>query len=376
MEGRKKMVNREVKVFKTIDEIDKESMDLIADDGFFTHGWFKTLETSKILNVKVFYFAVYDENKVIAIAPCFIDSIDKYFSFIGKNPLISRIVNMSNRFRFSPSHILVCYSPDSCQTKILLEKGLDGKEISKLILRKIDDFCKKERISISLFFYVSESDKVLIKNLRNLGYLKFYLKENLNLDVNWSNFEGYLQSLTYDRRKDVKREIRKFRESGVTIAEECEYGYLSTKISILHENLYAKHNKGAKSPFTSYFFRKLNEYAKDKTRIFVAKKNDEIIGFVLFLKHAGILDAYICGFDYNVLTKTDFLYFNLVYYEPINLAIAEGIRRIHYRAGDYSTLKAKYRRGCKPEKFYSFVKVHDKFLEYLIRLAFRRKLTQ
>ena len=37
----------ETRVFKTVDEIGKDAIDSLVDDGFFTYGWFKTLETSK-----------------------------------------------------------------------------------------------------------------------------------------------------------------------------------------------------------------------------------------------------------------------------------------------------------------------------------------
>jgi predicted N-acyltransferase len=362
------MVMGKVRVFNTIDQIDKESINSIADDGFFTYGWFKTLETTKIFNVELFYLVVYDEDRIVAIAPCIIDSYDKYFSLIGKHAFLGNMLHLTNKLRLFSNRLLVCYSPDSCHSKILLGNHSGEKRISKLICDKIADICKKERISISLFFYVSELDRLLMGNLPSLGYHKVYLKDTLNLDIKWSNFDEYLESLPYDKRKDAKREIRKFSSSGVTISEENEFGNLSTEISNLYSKLHAKHNNGAATPYNPLFFKSLSQYAKEKARVFVAKKSNKILGFVLFLQQANVLDAYICGFDYEAFTKTDFWYFNLVYYEPIRLAINERIRKIHYRAGDYSTLKAKYRRGCKPERNYSFVRVHNRLLANLIRL--------
>ena len=62
---------KEVRVFRSIDEIGKSTMDSIADDPFFTYGWFKTLETQQTYRYSPIYLAVYDESKVVCVAPFF-----------------------------------------------------------------------------------------------------------------------------------------------------------------------------------------------------------------------------------------------------------------------------------------------------------------
>ena len=46
-----------------------------------------------------------------------------------------------------------------------------------------------------------------------------------------------------------------------------------------------KHCKNSKCIFGPSFFSKLNEHAKDKTIVFVAEKNNEVVGFSLSLWH-------------------------------------------------------------------------------------------
>jgi len=36
-----------VKVFRSVNELGKDAMDSIADDPFFTFGWFRTIETQQ-----------------------------------------------------------------------------------------------------------------------------------------------------------------------------------------------------------------------------------------------------------------------------------------------------------------------------------------
>ena len=69
------------------------------------------------------------------------------------------------------------------------------------------------------------------------------------------------------------------------------------------------------------------------------------------------MDCFLGGFDYSIQEKSDFLYFNLVYYSPIKWAIKEGIKKIYYRWGSEH---AKYLRGCQPERIYTFVKCQNR----------------
>jgi len=101
------------------------------------------------------------------------------------------------------------------------------------------------------------------------------------------------------------------------------------------------------------------------------KKNNEIVGFSLAIRHNEVLDSWIVGFDYGALTKTDFAYFNLCYYLPVQWAINEGIRKIYYR---YKTENVKIKRGCKPEKNFAFVKCNNKILSILIISALKNRL--
>ena len=123
-------------VFNTIDAIGKEAIDSIADDGFFTYGWFKTLETSKPITIKPYYVAVCEVGKLMAFAPCFIDTTDQYFHF-GPYviPFMKTALNMSNKLHFSQNHVLLCYSPYCYRTKISLRKNLNENIVLNDLIR-------------------------------------------------------------------------------------------------------------------------------------------------------------------------------------------------------------------------------------------------
>jgi predicted N-acyltransferase len=359
----------EVRVFKKVDDI-RESLDLISDDSFFSYGWFKTLESFGRIPDPL-YLAVDHEGKTIGIAPCFIDKINDFFTW-GPNivPFLPKVLNFGQRLGLFKRNVLLCYSPACCRTRIFVANNYCDKTILSLFSKKIDDICKKQKILFSSFLFVSEFDELLMKNLESLNYTKFPNIVTYYLDVNWSNFEDYLKSLKPRRRRSIKREIRHCTQSGVTIKEESISENIAEKLSEFEANVSLKYTH-TNNKLDPSFFMILKKYAKDNIKLLIARKNDQIVGFFLGLQHKDILDAYMVGLDYSAETETDFIYFNLVYYKTIQLAIDEKIKKIYYR---YSSGQAKLNRGCRPEQTYSFIKCHNSHFGPLMNRLLKNKL--
>jgi predicted N-acyltransferase len=279
-------------------------------------------------------------------------------------------LTLGRELGYCQSHGLICYSPFSLRSKILLKKDPQGKLFLNQISNKIDDICREKRILFSSFLFVSESDEILINNLNNLGYSRFDGTTTFYLDVQWSSFEDYLKSLKQMNRHSIRREIRKCAENGITI-KETDLKDLSKEMSVLVSNLISKYNKNSDNPFDIGFFSKLDQYARDKIKLFIAEKNGDIIGFSLCLRQRNALDVWMCGFNYEVQTNTDFTYFNLCYYAPIRWAIENGYKKIYYRR---KSERAKLYRGCKLETTYSFVKCHDAVLSFWINKVLRNSI--
>ncbi len=353
-----------VKVYKTIDELGKESINSLSNDFYYTYEWFKTLEVSKPFRIIPKYITAYDENEIIAVAPCFIQYTSQYFTLEDAYPMIRRLRKTLNHLGFSYSPPLLCYSPCSFHSNILLEEESNNIRIFKIISRTIDDICKEQRILISSFPYVSEFNTLLMNNLYKFGYHKIPFLLSTYLDIKWSSFDEYLACMKKKIRSLIRRQIKKNRESGITIEQINDFYSLSQTLAELHSNLYFKYRAKA-SLLHPLFFEKLSEYAKNNVRLFIAKKKDKIIGFSLDFVRDKIWDGYICGFDYNSLTKTDFTYFNISFYEPIKVAIEEGVKRIDFGP---SALQEKVTRGFKVEKLYLFVKCHNNVFRPIINL--------
>jgi predicted N-acyltransferase len=353
----------DVKVFKSISKLSPEEINSVSSDAFFTYEWFKTLESSKSSNICPVYFVAYAQDKVLAIAPCFIDKLDQFFYYSGRLPLVlplfRKMLIYGHKIGFCQEHVLICFSPFAGRTKVCFSENVDKDSILSSLMEKMAEFCKKERILFSSFLSVSEQDKTLIKNLANFMYVKAPgLYPTFYLDVKWANFEEYVNGLKYKVRKNVRREIRKCAENNVKITEAKIDDY-AEQLSSLHSILISKYVKAAKNPFGSSFFKSLSRNANGKTKLFIARKDGQVVGFCLLFTHGFISDVWIAGFNYELQKNTDFAYFNLAYYTPIQWAIKEGIKKIYYRS---TAEKIKLDRGCLTEKSYCFVKFHDQVL--------------
>ena len=361
----------DTKVFKSVDDIGRDAIDSLVDDGFFTYEWLKTMEVSKPpIDLDPFYVTAYDKGNLAAFTPCFRDIARQYFQY-GPTviPFMKRALKWVNRLRIGQEYVLLCYSPWCFRTKVFVAKNFDEKLVIQRISKQIDAICKKQRLFFSSFLFVSEFDKSLITNLECLGYHKFFWRSTVYLDILWRNFEDYVNSLRSRVRNNIKKELRCSVENGIIIEETKDFKSLSNTLSDLSLKLSLKYNKWSQR-LEPFFFESLSDYAKDNTVVFVAKKKNNIVGFSLLIRKEETLDGFLAGFDYELQEKWDFTYFNVCYYAPIEWAIRQGIKKIYFRWGSE---EPKYRRGCKPEKIFTFVKCQNRIVNYQISNYLRMK---
>jgi predicted N-acyltransferase len=197
-----------------------------------------------------------------------------------------------------------------------------------------------------------------MSGLENLGYQKYPYDNILYLNIQWNSFEEYLGSLRARTKQNIRREIKKCAESGIKIEVLPDFWELAKTLAELGGKNVLKWTKGKwHSPYDVDFYKNLSKFASDKVRLFVASKNGDVVGFCCCFQQGDNLYLQHCGFNYEVLGKTDFTYFNAVYYAPIRWAIENKIRRMNYARG---LAKLKKRRGLMSEKVYSFVKCQNR----------------
>ena len=106
-------------------------------------------------------------------------------------------------------------------------------------------------------------------------------------------------------------------------------------------------------------YQHIAEYLGSSVRVFLAHKRGDLVGFALFYLAGKTLYCKQAGFDYSRLAD-DFCYFNVVFYDPIRYAIANGIREIRYGLEAY---EAKLARGCMLQQLDGHINLHGAPIE-------------
>ncbi|MER6704947.1 GNAT family N-acetyltransferase [Streptomyces fumanus] len=194
-------------------------------------------------------------------------------------------------------------------------------------------------------------DEALDQALRARGYARVSVGADCHLPIQWGSFDEYLHSFSAKRRSSIVRERRAFAEAGVTV-ERHGPGVLGPELAALELQWRQKYGRQADLDETVADYRKLQEHVGDALSVFVARQRGRTLGFMTFIVDGPVWWARFPGFDYSMAAEV-YLYFNLLFYHPIELAIGEGVSSISYSMGSYET---KCSRGCRPRHFLAYVR--------------------
>ena len=345
----------EIKIYNSIAEINKECWDILTKDNvFMSHNWLKTFELTTTLSAKPFYLTVFDEEKLVGAAVCYLDkkaeatSIDELL--LGRFQKFKTFGGLS----FLPA--VICYPRKGFGSHLLISKEVNLKQMKIIMNKLIDsmqDIAFSNQASIC-FQYVMDHEVELMNLLTEREFYKTISYPLCYIDINWSSFEDYKKYVCRKHpsmKKTIPREINKNRKAGVVIKKLQN---IDEHQGRLYELLVMNHKKYYKDDFTFKpdYFHLATEIFGDDAEIYIAVKDEKIIGVCGVLRKGN--EGYISciGIDHNY-SRDDFTYFNIMYYEPIYNAITNGIKRLYYSNALY---ELKSRRGCSVDNTYLFYK--------------------
>jgi hypothetical protein len=162
------------------------------------------------------------------------------------------------------------------------------------------------------------------------------------IPVPCDGWDAYLASLGSSRAGIVRRDIRRFTDSGHTVEhlglDRCytEAGYLLACTERRHGN--------EANPESLAISLKYQAAVGPRAEVLLCRTaNGNPAGFCLFYERGDTLYLRAAGFDYEMLNGSR-EYFNLVYYRPLREAIARGLKWVH--AG-IESIEAKALRGAQ-----------------------------
>ncbi len=172
------------------------------------------------------------------------------------------------------------------------------------------------------------------------------------LDVEWTDFEGYLAGRSRGRRGTIRRERRQYLGSGLTTGVHESTSVLGERTALLQVHLAGKYGVRASVESVLEDYRDLAATLDDDVLVFTADRDGVAVGVCVCLRDGDTLHIRSVGFDYSSVGG-DFVYFNLMFYEPLLWGLDNGVRRFRFGNGAY---RAKRLRGCRVEPLHGVVR--------------------
>lgn len=244
--------------------------------------------------------------------------------------------------------------------RFLIAPGEDEAEVTALMVRAIDEFCDRNRISGCHFLYTDPDWRV---KMEALGFSKWLHHNYIWQNQGFQTFDDYLGMFNANQRRNIKRECKSVEKAGLRI-EAITGEKLSRALCSQMYDFYAdtcdKFGWWGSKYLTRKFFEQLYPDYQHRVVLFAAYREDDEapVGMSICLTKGDRLYGryWGCQEEYN------HLHFNACYYSPIEWAIKQGITLFDPGAGG----RHKKRRGFPATPNYSLHRFYEPRLQKIL----------
>jgi predicted N-acyltransferase len=223
---------------------------------------------------------------------------------------------------------LVCTVPFTPVTgaRLLTASGPDANEMRALLLSSALQFAKESGVSSLHCLFTDETDIRLMQQQSMMlrQDVQFHWQNEVHLqNRGYRDFEEYLAALSRDKRKRIKQERRKIKESGIKL--QCITGENATPEQwAFFAACYAHTREQHHSPpaLNADFFQRLGVTLPQHTLLVIATREGRPIASALNIFTKDVLYGRSWGaFEYH-----PGLHFETCYYQAIEFCIARNIK--------------------------------------------------
>lgn len=359
------------KIVPSIDLVPEKDWDaMISSNPYMSWGWHKTVEETCIDELKVYYIMAFCDKRLYGGTVCSYEKLSDQTSSID-NIIFGRLKQVLHSFHISMAPLLTCSPLKGRGTHFLVVDSI-GEDVKNRILLglivQVEQLATSKKMALA-FTSLNENQNELREKLSARGYCTTQGHPISLLDINWSSFYDYQQDgkiLSLSVRKNIRNQINKNHKEGVVISEAQFPEKYGDKLHRLLTMNSQKHNN-LSFTFNPSFFNQLKKNMGDNACIFVAEKNNEVVGAKAILWWHDFANSCFIGVDHDT-AGNDFTYFNLAYYSSIKKAIQLNIKTVDYGNGMYSV---KTDRGCYIQRTYLYYRPENFMQKLFIPLLFR-----
>ncbi len=246
---------------------------------------------------------------------------------------------------------VIAVSPLSNRGGLVLNPFLSQPQRRLLIHTAIRSLKKlaREQSMVLCFLAIDEAQSLLRAELNKAGFTEvFQIHDHFLPLAGLTSLNDYLLLFRHEARKRFKREIRAAHQAGIEFRYVQEIDSIAPELARLYENTYGRYGKEYfRHP--AAFWSTLAKYLGPCSCALAAYRGRQLVGFSLLLAK-GALWSYRMGRLYD--QGLSGLYFNLIFYQPIQHAIEQGLERIWLGP---AASEAKRGRGAYGHALYSYL---------------------
>ncbi|MER8113809.1 GNAT family N-acetyltransferase [Streptomyces sp. NPDC094031] len=240
----------------------------------------------------------------------------------------------------------------------------DAPPVISALLDELDETAQRWGCPTRAVMHVPASARLLRETLESRGYAGVTSLAQTSLPVPAGSFEDYLARLSSKRRTAVRRERRVFAGSDMTV-RRADIGEFSTEHALLHVKQLRRYGHDFSAQQLVELVRRSARFFGDWAVFLVAERGPRVEAFSLSYVLGGQLHPKMSGF--SGYADEHFAYFNVIYYELIEVAQELGVRELVFGPGTYD---AKVHRGCVLDPRTTYVRAtHPAVAPMVVELA-------
>ncbi|AKG24289.1 GNAT family N-acetyltransferase [Calothrix sp. 336/3] len=334
---------------------------------FFEWDWLHNLESSGSATAKTGWLpnhlTLWRDRSLIAVAPLYLKG-HSYGEFVFDQ----QWAELSQRIgvEYYPKLLGMAPFTPAEGYRFLIAPGEDEVEITTLMLREIDSFCQRNRISGCHFLYV---DPQWQKIAEQQGYTPWLHHSYIWQNSGFESFDGYLQVFNANQRRNIKRERKAVEKAGLRLQAVTGEEIPLSMFSLMYD-FYAdtcdKFGWWGSKYLTKKFFQQLHDNYRHRV-VFFAAYGDGKPGQPVGMSFCLFKDERLYGRYWGSFQEIDCLHFDACYYAPIEWAIANNIQLFDPGAGG----RHKKRRGFPATGNYSLHRFYNHRLGQILSAHIR-----
>jgi uncharacterized protein len=345
-------------------EIPKAAWDALAlplETPFLEWEWLHNLEASGSATARTGWLpnhlTIWRDRTLIAAAPLYIKG-HSYGEFVFDH----QWADLAHRLgiRYYPKLLGASPFTPAEGYRFLIAPGENEEELTALMAREIDQFCRHNHLSGCNFLFVDPAWKPVIENH---GWTPWLHHSYIWQNQDYETFGDYLGAFNANQRRNIKRERQAVEKLGLQL-QRFQGDQIPSAFFPLMYHFYSdtcdKFYWGSKY-LTRSFFEQLEHCYRDRVLFFAAygpEDPEQPLGMSFCLTKGDRL----YGRYWGSFQEIDCLHFNACYYQPIEWAIAHGVQMFDPGAGG----RHKKRRGFPATPNYSLHRFYSPRLSHIL----------